>query len=143
MNFNPPAPGPDAMIAMVSAAVDYAPGMMIALGLIALYQAIAVMVDYWPLSQRETPLPMVEMFSPYGRIVVLHLSIFAGAFFMAAMGDPMIGMLALILLRVAFSVIGRSWRDNLEADATPFGTPKTNDISSSKNADFKWPYDDK
>lgn len=111
MEFSPPAPGLDGVIRMMQAAIDYAPGMAIALGLISIYQAIAIAIDYSPTSQRETPSAIVEMFSPYGRIVVLHIAIFAGAFAMAALGDPMIGVLALILLRAAFSVVGRSWRD--------------------------------
>lgn len=111
MEFSPPAPGLDGVIRMMQAAIDYAPGMAIALGLISIYQAIAIAIDYSPTSQRETPSAIAEMFSPYGRIVVLHIAIFAGAFAMAALGDPMIGVLALILLRAAFSVVGRSWRD--------------------------------
>ncbi len=111
MEFSPPAPSLDGVIRMMQAAIGYAPGMAIALGLISIYQAIAIAIDYSPTSQRETPSAFVEMMSPYGRIVVLHVAIFAGAFAMAAMGDPMIGVLALILLRAAFSVVGRSWRD--------------------------------
>jgi len=45
-----------------------------------------------------------EMMSPYGRIIVLHVGIFAGAFALMALGEPMIGVLALILLRVAWGV---------------------------------------
>lgn len=46
-----------------------------------------------------------EMTAPYARIVVLHIGIFAGAFAMAAMGEPMLGILALILMRALWGVI--------------------------------------
>jgi len=143
MNFSPPAPGPDGITKMMQAVIVYAPGMAIALGLIALYQTLAIVIDYWPTTERETPLPIVEMFSPYGRIAVLHVAIFAGAFAMAVLGDPMIGVLALILLRAAFSLVGRSWRDNLEANASPFETPiKKKAAGSDDGSGFSWPYDE-
>ncbi|NQY97759.1 MAG: hypothetical protein HRT82_11430 [Henriciella sp.] len=52
---------------------------------------------------RETSVEQ-EMMKPYGRVIVLHIAIFAGAFAMAALGEPMWGMLALILLRAAWGV---------------------------------------
>ena len=45
-----------------------------------------------------------EMIAPYGRIVVLHIGIFAGAFAMIAIGEPLWGILALIFLRTAWGV---------------------------------------
>ena len=104
-------PGYESLKNMFVSAATYMPGMTFSLGLIAIYQFVAVVKDYWPSSDYEAPNPMEEMFSPYGRIVVLHIAIFAGAFAMAALGDPMIGMLALILLRAAYTVLGRTWRD--------------------------------
>lgn len=44
------------------------------------------------------------MFAPYGRIVVLHIGIFAGFGALVALGQPMLGVLALILLRVVWGV---------------------------------------
>ncbi|MEL6416596.1 MAG: DUF6498-containing protein [Pseudomonadota bacterium] len=45
-----------------------------------------------------------EMMAPYGRIIVLHFGIFAGAFAMVALGEPMLGILALIFLRALWGV---------------------------------------
>lgn len=45
-----------------------------------------------------------EMMAPYGRIIVLHIGIFAGAFAMAAMGEPLWGVLGLIILRALWGV---------------------------------------
>jgi len=52
---------------------------------------------------RETSVEK-EMVKPYARVVVLHIAIFAGAFAMVALGQPMWGMLGLILLRAAWGV---------------------------------------
>ena len=49
--------------------------------------------------------PMVEMFAPYGRIVTLHVAILLGAGLTLALGQPMLGVLILIFLRVAFGMI--------------------------------------
>ena len=46
-----------------------------------------------------------EMMAPYGRIIVLHIGLFAGAFALVALGEPMIGILALILLRALWGVV--------------------------------------
>ncbi|MEO1188082.1 MAG: DUF6498-containing protein [Pseudomonadota bacterium] len=45
-----------------------------------------------------------EMMAPYGRVIVLHIAIFAGAFAMAAMGEPLWGILGLIVLRALWGV---------------------------------------
>ncbi len=45
-----------------------------------------------------------EMMKPYGRVIVLHIAIFAGAFAMVALGEPLWGVLALILLRAIWGV---------------------------------------
>jgi hypothetical protein len=52
--------------------------------------------------------PMAEMFAPYGRIIVLHLAIFGGAFALFMLGQPMIGVLALILFRALYGVVTNS-----------------------------------
>jgi hypothetical protein len=49
--------------------------------------------------------PMAEMFAPYGRIVVLHIAIFGGAFALFMLGQPMVGVLALIVFRALYGVV--------------------------------------
>lgn len=53
---------------------------------------------------RETN-PASEMFAPYGRIVTLHVAIILGAGLTLAIGQPLLGVLILILLRVVFGVV--------------------------------------
>jgi len=45
-----------------------------------------------------------EMAAPYGRVVVLHFGIFAGAGGLALLGNPLWGILALIGLRAVWGV---------------------------------------
>lgn len=45
-----------------------------------------------------------EMAAPYGRIVTLHIAIILGAMFAFGSDEPLLGVLLLILIRVAFGV---------------------------------------
>lgn len=49
--------------------------------------------------------PMAEMFAPYGRIIVLHFAIFAGAGALFLLGQPIVGVLALIVFRAIYGVV--------------------------------------
>lgn len=111
--------GPLALPAMVETIRGAFPGMTLALGLASLYQLVALLRDYWLTKAHSFPDITEEMTAPYGRIVVLHIAIFAGAFAMAALGDPMVGVLGLITLRMGFSVIGRVWRNRKMSATRP------------------------
>ena len=62
-------------------------------------------VDYILRGGYREAQPQVEMFAPYGRIVTLHVAIILGAGIMMAFGQPMLGVLILIFLRVVFGMI--------------------------------------
>ena len=53
---------------------------------------------------RETDL-ISEMGKPYGRIIVLHVALFAGFGLLVFLGEPFVGVLALILLRAAWGAV--------------------------------------
>ena len=61
--------------------------------------------------------PMVEMFSPYGRIIILHFGLFAGFGALVVLGQPMIGVLGLILFRAVYGVLTNDRRLNPMAAA--------------------------
>ena len=44
------------------------------------------------------------MFQPYGRIVVLHLTILGGGFLMMALGSPTVGLVLLVVLKVGLDL---------------------------------------
>ncbi|MEM6666780.1 MAG: DUF6498-containing protein [Pseudomonadota bacterium] len=78
--------------------------MSLFVALIVAANAVAFVQDYLLRGEAAHSTLHGEMMSPYGRIIVLHVGIFAGAFALMALGEPMIGVLALILLRVAWGV---------------------------------------
>ncbi len=74
------------------------------IALIVLWQLAVFLWEFCYRKGYEKTTPGEEMFAPYGRIIVLHVGIFAGAFALIQFGEPMIGVLALILLRSAFGI---------------------------------------
>ncbi|MDZ4760102.1 MAG: DUF6498-containing protein [Alphaproteobacteria bacterium] len=74
---------------------------------LALTFAFQVFVLAWQFGLKgdwKTTNPMAEMMAPYARIVVLHIGIFAGAGALILLGDPMIGVLALIIFKTIWGV---------------------------------------
>lgn len=49
--------------------------------------------------------PQVEMFSPYFRVVALHIGIIFGGFLLISIGDPALGVLILILGHAAWNMV--------------------------------------
>jgi hypothetical protein len=48
--------------------------------------------------------PQVEMFQPYGRIVVIHVALLGGGFAAQALGQPVVVVAALALLKALFEL---------------------------------------
>jgi hypothetical protein len=44
------------------------------------------------------------MSQPYGRIVVLHLTIMGGGFLMMALGSPTVGLVLLVVLKIGLDL---------------------------------------
>ncbi len=89
---------------LIAAAMGAAPAMPAFVSLIAAWQAFVFVYDYLGRGEFLGADPNREMMGPYGRVIVLHIGIFAGAAAMAALGEPMIGVLSLILLRAVWGV---------------------------------------
>lgn len=100
-----PAPGFNGIRTLVGWALGTGPYMLWFVGAIILVNAIFYLVDFIGRGDfRNTQLP-VEMFAPYGRIVTLHVAIILGAGLMLAFGQPLLGVLILIMLRVGFGMV--------------------------------------
>ena len=63
-----------------------------------------------------TASPMSQMGAPYGRVVVLHLTIIFGAFVVATLGAPIGPLLILVVLKTALD-LGLHLRERSKADA--------------------------
>ncbi|MEZ6031187.1 MAG: DUF6498-containing protein [Hyphomonadaceae bacterium] len=75
------------------------------------FQVLVLIQEFLIRGDWKNTNPMAEMFAPYGRIIVLHIGIFAGAGALFLLGQPMVGVLALILLRAAFGVVNNGSKD--------------------------------
>ncbi len=86
---------------------------------ITAFQVIVFIWEFLIKGEWKTTNPMAEMFSPYSRIIVLHFALFAGAAALFLLGQPMIGVLGLILFRAIWGVITNAGRSGI-----PFGPEK-------------------
>jgi hypothetical protein len=80
------------------------------------FQVIVFVNEFIIKGEWKTTNPMAEMFAPYGRIIVLHVGIFAGAGALFLFGQPMVGVLALIVFRAIFGVVTNSKHAGLGFD---------------------------
>ena len=83
---------------------------------IAAFQVIVFLVEFIWKGEWKRSSPDKEMASPYGRIVVLHFGIFAGAGALFLLGQPMIGVLARVFFRAVWGLMTNSKRFSAEAD---------------------------
>lgn len=82
------------------------------LGAIIAWQVIVFMWEFILKGGWKRTNPMVEMFSPYGRIIILHFGLFAGFGALLLLGQPMIGVLGLILFRAIYGILTNDRRAN-------------------------------
>lgn len=62
--------------------------------------------DWWLAGVWRTAHPMTEMFRPYGRIFVLHLTVLGGAWLMNALNAPAFAVLLLCFGKMALELVG-------------------------------------
>jgi hypothetical protein len=75
------------------------------------FQVLVFVWEFLVKGEWKNTNPMAEMFAPYGRIIVLHFAIFAGAGALFLLGQPMIGVLALIVFRALYGVVNNARGD--------------------------------
>ena len=80
------------------------PGMLTFITIIFAFNVFLFVWDYIGKREFLSAEPAEEMFAPYGRIMLLHVALFAGMFALINFGEPMLGVLLLILLRVAWGL---------------------------------------
>ena len=73
----------------------------------------------WLARTRESPPPLKELMgAPYGRIVILHVTLIASGFLLQALKAPAAGALLLIGLKLAYDLVTLG-RDRTKAGAPP------------------------
>ncbi len=95
---------------LVASALTIAPGVMVMAGIVLGYQLILTVWDLAVRGEARESNQLEEMARPYAQIVILHVGLFAGAFALFALGQPMVGVLALILLRAAWGIANAAAR---------------------------------
>lgn len=111
----PGFPGPMDLVSNALASGAYMTWFVTA---IIAMQALLFVKDYIGRGEYRTASMNDEMDAPYTRIFVLHIGIFAGAGALALIGNPLWGVLALILLRALWGVF-LTVRRRARIDAAP------------------------
>jgi len=76
------------------------------LAVLAIITMHAVSFVQWMLATRELPTPLKDlMAAPYGRIVVLHITLIAGGFLVMSMHAPELGVLLLVALKLGYDLM--------------------------------------
>ncbi len=81
---------------------------------IVVFQVLVFFLEFIWKGEWKRSNPGDEMNAPYGRIVLLHFGIFVGAGALFLLGQPMAGVLALILFRAAWGIMSNSKRFGAE-----------------------------
>jgi len=76
------------------------------LAMLAIVTVHAAGFVQWVIASRERPTPLKELMgAPYGRIVVLHVSLIAGGFLVMSLHAPVLGVLLLIALKLGYDLL--------------------------------------
>jgi hypothetical protein len=89
-------------------------------GWLAMLAIVAVQVAAfvrWSIGTREVPTPLKELMgAPYGRIVVLHVTLIAGGFLVMSLHAPVLGALMLIALKLAYDLMSLKREPRTQAE---------------------------
>ncbi len=70
---------------------------------------VAVFFRWWGTS-RSDPLPVPGlMLAPYGRVIILHVTLIVGGILAALLQAPVLGALMLVALKLVFDVVAAGW----------------------------------
>ncbi len=85
-------------------------------GLVALFlsHGASFVLNYLGRGEWRAATPMVEMFKPYGRVVLLHVVLITGGFLVASTGTGVVALALLVGLKTALDLgvhlVGHRWR---------------------------------
>jgi hypothetical protein len=108
-------------VPLIEWALGTAPEMLWFVAAIIVVSALYYAFDFLWGGEYKASNPQQEMFSPYGRIVTLHIAILLGAGVAFSLNEPLAGVLLLIFIRVVFGIALTVLRQR-KRDARP-GSP--------------------
>lgn len=91
--------------ALLQVALNAAPHMGLVVALILVWKLIILGIFFYGRGDVRTANASEEMIAPYGRIMFLHIGIFAGAFALMNFGEPVWGILALAALKALYDMV--------------------------------------
>jgi hypothetical protein len=106
---------------LVSSALAVAPHMAAVIGMITIWKVALFVTRFIGGGEFRRTNPAELMMAPYGRIVFIHIAIFAGAFALAALGQPIIGVIALVVLKAAYDVLAEANEERRRLPFRPVG----------------------
>ena len=110
--FAPPAEAP---LAGAIALLLSPSGLLFALLALTASHGFSFVVNFLGAGEwRDAEMPAL-MKQPYARVVVLHLVIMGGAVAVQALGEPMVALVLLVVLKMAFDVVAHR-REHLAAE---------------------------
>ena len=112
--------GPGDLGRLIGAVLALQPGLKTGLWAIIVWQGVQFGVFFLAAGAYRKIDPASQMFAPYGRIVVLHITIMAAGALVLALGAPMLGVLMLALLKTGFDVRNEA-RDDRAPGAKAWG----------------------
>lgn len=113
---SPPFPSPGFLI---DYAIRAGPGIGLLAACLLAWHGAMMLQETRARPMTSRPDLSETMSAPYGRIIVLHVGIFAGFGALVALGQPMLGVLALILLDVTWGIYQALKRDVAEPSLRP------------------------
>ncbi|MDB5468667.1 MAG: hypothetical protein JWR84_227 [Caulobacter sp.] len=92
-------PSPIGLFHVVENLTRHEPGFLWSLAAIAGLQLLSFAADWLARGKFRDTNPMIQMFEPYGRIVVLHLAIMAGMIPVLILGGPVWALVGLAIIK--------------------------------------------
>jgi hypothetical protein len=87
------------------------------LAMLAIVAAQLVAFVRWSIATRELPTPLKDLMgAPYGRIVVLHITLIAGGFLVMSLHAPVLGALLLVALKLGYDLISLKREPRMQAE---------------------------
>ena len=81
--------------------VDRSPQILLIALLLLLSHGISFLFNYVGRKEYLNTTPMKQMFQPYGRLIILHVTIILGSFFVIGLGQPVFLVALLVILKTA------------------------------------------
>jgi hypothetical protein len=96
-----------------------APQLLLIVVLLFLSHGMSFLFNYMGRKEYLNTTPMKQMFQPYGRLIILHVTIIFGAFLVIGLGQPVLLVALLVILKTAVDLFFHLREHARYAEAAP------------------------